>query len=163
MYWNISLHDKCQGYLRNKQSEDLLQEITKLSNLSPKEVPDNCQFLLEVNFTEVTASHLETQQYWILAINAALTAKQLDRQRGARAKLTCHKVNRKIPSEKKLGITAVEHQIRLNGMHQPLTSNNTNNSTHCTQTTLTSLIIKQPHPSSTLITLKSNKCLRKLD
>ncbi len=30
---NISLHDRRQGYLRNKQSEDLLQEITKLTDL----------------------------------------------------------------------------------------------------------------------------------
>jgi hypothetical protein len=42
IYRNISLHDKRQGYLRNKQLEDLLQEITELSNLSPKEIPDNC-------------------------------------------------------------------------------------------------------------------------
>jgi hypothetical protein len=78
IHQNVSLHDKHQGCLCNKQSEDLLQEITKLSDLSPKEVPDNCQFLLEVNFTELTASHLETQRYWTLAMNAALTAKQQD-------------------------------------------------------------------------------------
>jgi hypothetical protein len=60
-YWNILLHNKHQGYLRNKQSEDLLQEIAELSKLSPDKVPDNCQFLLEVNFTEHTTSHLETQ------------------------------------------------------------------------------------------------------
>jgi hypothetical protein len=77
------LHDKHQGYLRNKQLEDLLQEIAKLSELSPDKVPDNCQFLLEANFTELTTSHLETQQYWTLAMNAALTAQQLNQQQGA--------------------------------------------------------------------------------
>ncbi len=54
IYRNIFLHDKRQGYLRNKQSEDLLQEIAKLSELSPNKVPDNCRFLLEVNFTKLT-------------------------------------------------------------------------------------------------------------
>ncbi len=83
IYWIISLHDKHQGYLRNKQLEDLLQEIAKLSELSPDKVPDNCQFLLEANFTELTTSHLETQQYWTLAMNAALTAQQLNQQQGA--------------------------------------------------------------------------------
>jgi hypothetical protein len=79
MYQNICLHDKCWGYLGNKQSEDLFQEITELSDLSPKEVPDKCRFRLKVNFTELTESHLVTQQYWTLAMNAALTAKQLVR------------------------------------------------------------------------------------
>jgi hypothetical protein len=80
IYWNISLHEKHQGYLQNKQLEDLLQEIAKPSKLSPNEVPDNCQFLLKVNFTKLTTFHLETQQHWTLAMNAALAAQQLDRQ-----------------------------------------------------------------------------------
>jgi hypothetical protein len=63
IYRNISLHDKRQGYLHTKQVEDLVQEITELSELSPDEVPENCRFLLEVNFTKLTSSHLETQQY----------------------------------------------------------------------------------------------------
>jgi hypothetical protein len=96
-------------------------------------------------------------------MNAALTAQQLDQQQGARLKRTRQKVNRKIPSRKKLGVTAIEHQIWLDRMHQPPTANNANNSTHLNQTPLTSLIIKQPHPLSTIITLKSNKCLRKPD
>ncbi len=61
IYQNISLHDKRQGYLWNKQLEDLLQEIAELSKLSPDKVPDNHRFLLKVNFTEITTSHLETQ------------------------------------------------------------------------------------------------------
>jgi hypothetical protein len=48
-------------------------------------------------------------------------------------------------------------------MHRPLTANNTNDSTYLNQILITSLIIKQPHPSSTIITLKSNKRLRKLN
>jgi hypothetical protein len=96
-------------------------------------------------------------------MNTALAAQQLDQQQRARLKHAHRKVNRKIPSRKKLVVTAVEQQIQLAGMHQPPTSNNTNDSTHLNQTPLTSLIIKQPHPSSALITLKSNKRLRKPD
>jgi hypothetical protein len=98
--------------------EDLLQEILELSELSPDEVPEGSRFLLEVNFTELTSSHLKTQHYWTLAINAALTAKQLDSGRGARSKWTRHKINRKLPSRKKLGGVAVKQQIRSNEMHQ---------------------------------------------
>jgi hypothetical protein len=78
IYRNISLHNTRQGYLRNKRLEDLLQEISELLKLSPDKVPEGSRFLLEVNFTELTSYHLETQRYWTLAVNAALTAKQLD-------------------------------------------------------------------------------------
>jgi hypothetical protein len=76
IYHNISLHNKRHGYLWNKQSESLLQTIAELSDLSPEEVPNNSRFLPEFNFTELTKAHLETQQYWTLAVNAALTARQ---------------------------------------------------------------------------------------
>jgi hypothetical protein len=85
-YRNIALHNRRQGYLHNKQFEDLLQEITKLSDLSLDKVPESCRFLLEVNFRDLATSHLETQRYWTLAMNAALTARQLERKRGARIK-----------------------------------------------------------------------------
>jgi hypothetical protein len=88
-----------------------LQEITKLSDLSPDKVPESCRFLLEVNFTDLTSSHLETQQYWTLAMNAALTARQLERKRGACIKQIRHRVNRKIPSQTKLSVAAVKQQI----------------------------------------------------
>jgi hypothetical protein len=50
-------------------------------------------------------------------MNAALMAKQLNQQPGTRLKHAHQKVNRKIPSRKKLGVTAVEQQIQLDGMH----------------------------------------------
>ncbi len=121
IYRNISLHDKRQGYLHTKQSEDLIQEITELSELSPNKVPETCRFLLEVNFTKLTSSHLETQWYWTLAMNAALAARQLERKKGAQSKQTHLKVNRKIPSQKKLGIEAIKQQIQLDRMHKPPT------------------------------------------
>jgi hypothetical protein len=87
---------------------DLLQKITELSELSPDEVPEGIAFLLEVNFTNLTSSHLETQRYWTLPVNVALAAKQLERKRGACSKRIGHTLNRKIPSQKKLGIVAIE-------------------------------------------------------
>jgi hypothetical protein len=163
IYQNISLHDKRQGYLRNKRSEELLQEITELSELSPNEVPEGSRFLLKVNFTELTSAHLETQHYWTMAVNAALTASQLKSKQGASSKRTCYKINRKLPSRKKHGVMAVVQQIRSNGMHQAPSPTLSDNSHQRHQTTLHSLIIKCPHPSSMLTSLKSNKCLRKPD
>jgi hypothetical protein len=163
IHQNISLHDKKHSYLRNKQLEDLLQDIAALSDISSKDIPDNCQFLLEFNFTELTAAHLETQRHWTLAMDAAIAARHQERQRGARTKHIRHKLNRKIPSHKKLGITEVERQIRHNGMHCPPTSIVDSDFESHKQTTLTSLILKQPHPSASLLTLKLNKSLHKPD
>jgi hypothetical protein len=96
-------------------------------------------------------------------MNAALTARQLERKKGAHIKRIRYRVNRKILSQKKLGVAAVKQQIRLEGMHRPPKSNSSDDTNHGNQTTLTSLIIKRPNPSSTLTTLKSNNRLRKLD
>jgi hypothetical protein len=116
------LHDK--GYICNKQSEDLLQEINELSDLSPKEVSESSRFLLEINFTELTSSHIETQKYWTLAVQADLMAKQLEDKHGARLKQIHKWLNTKIPSRKKLSI---KQQIRADGMHQ---SSQTTNCTY---------------------------------
>jgi hypothetical protein len=58
--------------------EELLQEILELLELSPDKVPEGSRFLLKVNFTELASSHPKTQRYWTLAVNAVLTAKQLE-------------------------------------------------------------------------------------
>ncbi len=161
VYRNISLHDKCQGYLHNKQFEDLLREVLDLSDLSPGNIPESCRFLLEINFTDLASTCLETQRYWTLAVNAALMGQQLKNRRGAHIKQVRRKLNRKIPSRQKLGIIVVERQSRTDGMHcQPDLTNN-KHTIRLNQTTLTSLITKRPHLSSVLNSLKSNKHLRK--
>jgi hypothetical protein len=111
IYRNNSLHDKKHGYLRNTQLEDLLQNIAALSDISPEDIPDNCQFRLKFNFTKLTAAHLETQRYWTLAMDAAIAATHQEQQRGEKTKHIGRKLNRKIPSHRKLGITEVKCQI----------------------------------------------------
>ncbi len=86
IYQNILLHDKCQGYLLNKRSEELMKEMELLADLAPEEVPETSRFLLKINFTELLKYHIETQKYWTLAVNAALVAQNHKRARGERAK-----------------------------------------------------------------------------
>jgi hypothetical protein len=94
-------------------------------------------------------------------VNAVLTTRQGERQQGAHIKQARRKLNRKIPSWKKLRITTVKHQIRLDGMHHHPNPTINDNIAHPKQTTLTSLTAKHPHPSTTLLTLKSNKRFHK--
>jgi hypothetical protein len=53
---------------------------------STTHLPDKEMFLLEINFTELSRYHTETQKYWTLAVYAALVAQNCEQARGARAK-----------------------------------------------------------------------------
>ncbi len=77
------LHDRRQGYLHTKSAEEIMQEIESLSSLALKDVPEASRFLLEINFTELSKFHIETQKYWTLAVTAARTTQELNLARGA--------------------------------------------------------------------------------
>ncbi len=98
------LHDKCQGYLHNKKSEELTKEMESLVDLAPEEVPESSRFLLKINFTELSRYHIETQKYWTLAVNPTLVAQNREQARGARAKRIQCRINAKIPSRQKLAL-----------------------------------------------------------
>ncbi len=116
IYQNILLHDKRQGYLHNKRSADLMKKMEALSDLAPEDIPEASRFLLKINFTELSKCHIETQKYWTLAVNAALAAQNREQARGARAKRVWGRINAKRPSRQKLGLVAIEQQIRKDGM-----------------------------------------------
>ena len=59
-----------------------MMEMQFLSDLAPEDVPEASRFLLEINFTELLKSHIETQNYLTLAVNAALAAQNLERAGG---------------------------------------------------------------------------------
>jgi hypothetical protein len=75
IFLNISLHDKIHGYLHKKKSEEIAFELELLAGIAPEDVPAESRFLLEINFSELSKSHIESQKYLILAINTALTAQ----------------------------------------------------------------------------------------
>ena len=163
IFRNISLHDKTQGYLRNKKADELLQIINEFSEVAPEDIPEDSRFLLEINFTDLTKSHLETQTYWTLAMDAAIIAKALESARGARAKRVRRRLNTKIAGRTKLGITAVEQQIRKDGMHRRSSPSGEVQVDDSLQVTLERFVKRRPHPASITGTMKSNKRLRKPD
>ncbi len=137
-----------------------MKEMEARSDLAPEDVPEASRFLLEINFTELPKCHIETQKYWILAVNAALAAQNRERARGARAKWVRGKINAKIPSRQKLGLVAIEQQIWKDGIHRlPTQSDITDQHT---QASIESYVRKRPHPSAALSQLKLNKRMRKL-
>jgi hypothetical protein len=163
IFWNISLHDKTHGYLCIKKAEEIIQQINVHSEVAPEEVPEDSRFLLEINFFELSTFHLDTQTYWTLAMDAALKAKALESAGGARAKRIRRRLNTKIPSRMKLGITTVEQQIRKDRMLRATTQPDALQSTDSSQLFLDRFVRRQPHPASIMGNMRSNKRLRKPD
>jgi hypothetical protein len=98
IFLNISLHNKIKGYLHNKKAEEIMIELESLAGVAPEDVPAESKFLLEINFSNLSKSHIELQKYWILAVNAALPARSHQLALGACARQIKHKVNAKLPS-----------------------------------------------------------------
>ena len=135
----------------------------KFSEVAPEEVPEDSQFLLKINFSELTKSNLKTQTYWTMAMDAATKAKALESAHGARAKWMRRQQNTKIASRTKLGITAVEQQIRKDGMHRTSSQSNKAQVKDIPQMTLDGFVKRRPHSASIMESMKSNKRLRKPD
>jgi hypothetical protein len=138
-------------------------ELKSLARIAPEDVPAKSQFLLETNFSELSKFHIESQKYWILAVNAALAAKQCQLALGACARQVRNKVNQKLPSQAKLGIVAIKQQIRLDLCHSLLHQEKHTWYHTSNQSSLDGLVSKQPHPASILNSMRSNKHLRKPD
>jgi hypothetical protein len=92
-------------------------ELESLAGIAPEDVPAESWFLLEINFSKLSKFHIESQKYWILAVNAMLAAKQCQSAIGACARQVRNKVNRKLPSRTKLGIVAIKQKIRSDLCH----------------------------------------------
>jgi hypothetical protein len=160
IYWSFTLHDKLCGYLHKEKIEDIRLTIEELAETPPEEIPKESKFLLEINFGKLTKSHIKNQQYWIIALQAAITAGQCSTAAGGQAKRIRHKVNLKLPSRTKLGITAVEMQIWQDQMHTP-TQNDTPSLP--TESSTNKFLKKRPHPAAILAQYCSNKWLCKPD
>lgn len=74
MYRNFSLHNKSRGHLRLTQQAEVLSEIATLAASRPEDIPAESRFLLEVEVITLDGQSLARQEYWIMAMKAALKA-----------------------------------------------------------------------------------------
>ena len=160
IYCNFTLHDKLCRYLHNKTLKDMQITIEQLAETSPEDIPEESRFLLEINFGNLTRSHIENQQYWSIALQGAFTVGRRFAAAGSRARGIRHRVNCKLPSRTKLGITAAEMQIRQDRMH--LAANDNTPFPH-NEPSITKFLTKRPHPVAIFAQYRSNKRLCKPD
>jgi hypothetical protein len=164
IYRNISLHDRSNGYLRNKTAEDLGEEIHRLAELQPEDVPAESTFLLEVDAGKLTKEHVETQAYWVVAVRAARKAKAAQSAKAASEKRRMkRKSTGRLSSKVNLGVTEVEREIIRDRINNISGGESTIRLEEHNQTFLDAFVKKRPHPSSITRLMKSNKRLRKPD
>ena len=163
IFRNISLHDKTNGYLHMKSTEELSNEIHRLAELEPDDVPTESRFLLEVNMGELTNSHIENQAYWVTAVTAARAAKARSSAMGRRAKRSRLKHLGRVSSKVKMGIAEVERQIIRDRIRNQACGESRVRYEEENQTFLDKVVKKRPHTSSMTRLMKSNKRLRKPD
>ena len=65
------LHDAQSGYLRLKDRMDLINKIETLSNTPVHDVPEESRFLLDIDTNHLAEGDLDTQDYWVHAMEAA--------------------------------------------------------------------------------------------
>jgi len=164
IYRNISLHNKTNGYLHNKTGKELANEIHRLAELEPDDVPTDSRFLLEMDEGVLTKAHVETQAYWVTAVIAARKAKAKQSAMGAGAKRRAKRPRLgKTSSREKLGVVEVERQIFRDRLRNQACGEGKVIYEEQDQTFLDDYVVKRPHSSSITRLMKSNKRLRKPD
>ena len=76
IFRNFMLHDNAKGYLRLKEHTEAAIQIDALMQCRPSSINADSQFLLEFDTERLLAADIDTQQYWLAAMNAAIAAKQ---------------------------------------------------------------------------------------
>jgi hypothetical protein len=74
IFCNFTLHDKQRGYLRLQWRKEVLQEVEQLLDTPPDELPQDSQYLLELDYSTLYNALFECQSYWVLAMKAARCA-----------------------------------------------------------------------------------------
>jgi hypothetical protein len=80
IYRCILVHDRTTGTLINQHKAKLLEEITKQLLMGAESLMEDDKFLLECNLSDIVLTNNEQQEYWLLAIQAAREASQLQTQ-----------------------------------------------------------------------------------
>jgi hypothetical protein len=87
LYRNFTLHHKTIGYLRlRKEKEVRRQAEMLLMRTNQADIPEDCQFLLEIEATPRKDTPMENISYWILAMNGALAEMKHERRREQQAR-----------------------------------------------------------------------------
>ncbi len=71
IFRNSTLHDKQRGHLSLLKQAAVLEEVNRLLDTAPEDIPAGSQYLLELDYSTLYNALLERHSYWVLAMLAA--------------------------------------------------------------------------------------------
>jgi hypothetical protein len=79
LYRCVQVHDRISGIQATQQKEELQMAIEAQQDMGWEGLLEEDQYLVEVNLENLKHTSGEGQQYWLVAIQAAQEASQLER------------------------------------------------------------------------------------
>jgi DNA invertase Pin-like site-specific DNA recombinase len=86
LYRNFTLYHKTIGYLRLREEKEVRRKAEMLLRTNQEDIPEDCQFLLEIEATPRTDTLTEKISYWVLAMKGALAEMKHERRREQQAR-----------------------------------------------------------------------------
>ncbi len=71
---NFMLHDINSGYLQLTDRIELINRIDALSSIPAHNIPEESRFLLDIDNNQLAEGDIDSQDYWVYAMEAALGA-----------------------------------------------------------------------------------------
>jgi hypothetical protein len=81
LYQNVHVHDIFTGERVWMQKEEICRELEYQISLGGEELEEEDQYLLEINLEDLDSSTGEDRVYWLLALQTASKAWQIQRER----------------------------------------------------------------------------------
>ena len=95
LYQNFTLHHYAKGYLRQRAEKEIMDDVNRLTETRPIDIPPESSYLLELPHRPQPSSTAPYKAYWVLAMRAAkanlrnkerLRATSSTRKRGYRTR-----------------------------------------------------------------------------
>ena len=112
IYRNVSFHDKQHGYAKRKRVEELNHTIRHLCDTNPRNLPQESRFLLERDDNDLSKESMLKKEYWVESMETAVKAGRMKAKMGRRARRARRETRRMIKRNERLGVFAVEREIR---------------------------------------------------
>ena len=108
---NMCLHEKTEGYLRQKETEETKDTAEVLSETNPINLPEESRFLLEMDGSRSVKGTYNEMNYWIGSVKAAKIAGQRIVERRQKPRRQNKMTGSKKAGREILGVRRVEREV----------------------------------------------------
>ena len=141
---NCTLYNQTRGYLRLQDQRQVLEEMDRLVDKDPANIPQESRFLLEMDFSSLLCSSFEHQSYWVMAMKAV--------RRAGRDSIVC---------QSRCGASAWCLELRRRACHPTVNTDTVVHQIYKDTVQVSHTTQRRPHPVSIETAILSNKHLKK--